>query len=74
MTSLACIHGRESSFTRWTPTIFGHGSSNGCPAMHTATSRPPAPTAIIAHDPDCVVWLSAPTSVFPGAAKRSQWT
>ena len=42
--------------------------------MQTATSSPPAPMAIMAHDPDWVVWLSAPTSVFPGAAKRSQWT
>ena len=41
--------------------------------MQTATSRPPAPIAIIPAEPDCVVWLSAPTSVFPGTAKRSQW-
>ena len=70
---LAWIQGRASSFSSWTPTIFGHGSSNGCPAMQTATSSPPAPMAIIAQEPDWVVWLSAPMSVLPGAANRSQW-
>ena len=42
--------------------------------MQTATSSPPAPIAIIPQEPDMVVWLSAPTSVLPGTAKRSQWT
>ena len=37
----SCTHGRASSFSRWTPTILGQGSSNGCPAMQTATSNPP---------------------------------
>ncbi len=74
ITSFAWIHGRGSSFSRKTPTIFGHGSSNGCPAMQTATSSPPAPIAIIAQEPDCVVCESAPTSVCPGFAKRSQCT
>ena len=41
--------------------------------MQTATSSPPAPIAIIPAEPDWVVWLSAPTSVLPGVAKRSQW-
>ena len=35
--------------------------------MQTATSSPPAPIAIIAHEPDWVVWLSAPMSVLPGS-------
>ena len=74
MMSLAVIHGRARSFSRKTPTIFGHGSSNGWPAMQTAASRPPAPIAIIAQEPDWVVWLSAPISTLPGVAKRSQWT
>ena len=41
--------------------------------MQTATSSPPAPIAIIAQEPDIVVWLSAPISVLPGVANRSQW-
>jgi hypothetical protein len=41
--------------------------------MQTATSSPPAPIAIMAHEPDWVVWLSAPMSVLPGTANRSQW-
>ena len=73
MTSFAWIQGRASSFSRKTPTIFGHGSSKEWPAMQTATSRPPAPIAIIPQEPDWVVWLSAPISVLPGTAKRSQW-
>ena len=37
--------------------------------MQTATSSPPAPIAIIPHEPDWVVWLSAPTSVLPGVGE-----
>ena len=52
---------------------FGHGSSNG--AGHADRHvEPPAPIAIIAAGADWVVWLSAPRSVLPGVAKRSQWS
>src|SRR5256885_459308 len=42
--------------------------------MATATSRPPAPIAIMPRPPHNGVWLSLPSRVLPGTAKRSAWT
>jgi len=70
MMSLACTHGRSRPRSS-TPTTRGVSISKGAPASVAATSSPPAPMAIIPRAPDVVVWLSAPTSSWPGRAKRS---
>ncbi len=68
ITSLAWTQGRSSSLSRWTSTTSGHAISYAYPAMATATSRPPAPMAIIPSAPLVVVWESAPTRMAPGRA------
>jgi len=73
MTSLAETQGGSfpEKFTRIT---FGQVRKNGSPAMASATSRPPAPMASMPRAPQVEVWLSDPSSVFPGFPKRSRWT
>jgi hypothetical protein len=73
MMSLADTIG-ASAPCRWTPTTVGISRTNGSPAMAMAMSRPPAPIASIPIPPLVGVWESLPSSVFPGAAKRSRWT
>ena len=52
----------------------GAVQEKGIPPIARATSRPPAPIAIIPRPPPVAVWLSAPRRVFPGFPNRSRWT
>src|SRR5919206_323720 len=74
MMSLACTHGRASSPSSRTSTTSGQAISYGWPAMATATSRPPAPIAIMPSAPLVVVCESAPMRMSPGRAKRARHT
>ncbi len=64
----------ESAPSRRTPTISGAAVTNGCPAIATATSSPPAPIASEPTAPAAVVWESAPRSSAPGRENRSRCT
>ena len=70
-TSLDCTHGPRRPRNS-TATTRGRSTTYGCPAIATATSVAPAPIASIPRAPAMVVWLSAPTSTWPGRAKRSR--
>ena len=67
---------REVELCRFgfTPMIFGYAMRNGCPAIASATSSPPAPIAIMPMPPLVGVCESDPSSVFPGMPKRSRCT
>ena len=73
ITSFAETPGRSFplSSTRTTAGIFIY---IGSPAIAMATSRPPAPIASIPIAPPVGVWLSEPSSVFPGTPNLSKWT
>ena len=73
MMSLAWTHGRASAPSKCTSTTSGHAISYGWPPNTTATSRPPAPIAIMPRHPACTVWESAPSIVCPGLPNRSMW-
>ena len=73
MTSLAETQG-WSSFSSTTRTTAGHCSSNGKPAMATAASMPPMPSANEPSAPAVVVCESEPTSVAYGLSNRSRFT
>ena len=62
ITSFADTHG-WSSFSRTTLTTAGHCISNGMPAIATAASMPPMPSASDPTAPAVVVCESDPTSV-----------
>ena len=70
-TSLDCTHGRSRPRSS-TPTTSGRSTGYGRPAIATATSVAPAPIASIPSAPAIVVWLSAPSSTWPGREKRSR--
>ncbi|MPN47913.1 hypothetical protein SDC9_195517 [bioreactor metagenome] len=73
ITSLALTQLRNFPCKRISMT-FGAMRWKGPPAMATATSRPPAPMAIMPSPPPVGVWLSLPSKVLPGLPKRSRWT
>ena len=57
-----------------TRTTRGIGRKYGPPPMATATSRLPAPIASMPAAPQSGVWLSEPSSVWPGTANVSMCT
>ncbi len=73
MMSLAETIGMSAPCSR-TATTVGISRMNGSPAMAIAMSRPPAPIASMPIPPAVGVCESLPSSVLPGAAKRSRCT
>ena len=73
MTSLADTQAGSAPVS-FTPTTCGTLMRNGSPAIAHATSSPPAPIASDPMPPAVGVWLSLPSSVRPGRAKRSRCT
>ena len=73
MTSFALTPFRRAP-VRCTSATRGMFSMNGSPAIAHATSRPPAPIAIMPMPPPVGVCESLPRSVAPGLPKRSRCT
>ena len=73
MTSLAVTHGANRPVSQ-TRTTGGIVRKYGPPPIATATSRPPAPIASMPAAPQSGVWLSVPSSVWPGIENDSMCT